>query len=380
MMRLFNRTKLEFEARLAGLEQSLSEKGDLLSEREVHAAVLEQQAQAVLSELYKYQHLANSLQGSGHDSLHKIQASMVGVIELMKEKRILAIESQSASMISRGAIEKISTHIAALSETSSQVAAKVGGLEVQAQAIGGIVQMIREIADQTNLLALNAAIEAARAGEYGRGFAVVADEVRKLADRTSKATSDIGGLVSRIKEESVANRNQMNELSESASLCAAEAVETSEVVKRLLGLAGDMDHAISTVSFRSFCELAKIDHVVFKFRVYRVLCGNSKESESNFCNHKQCRLGKWYYEGDGMQFFSTSRGYKELEAPHAQFHHWAVEAVRSHEAGNIDQLLAATARMEEESGKVIGQLEAISMESDRLSFTKVEQGSSIELF
>ncbi|MDH4321363.1 MAG: methyl-accepting chemotaxis protein, partial [Desulfobulbaceae bacterium] len=51
-----------------------------------------------------------------------------------------------------------------------ELAATIGRIESNSEAMVKIIQTIDEIAFQINILALNAAVEAARAGKAGKGF------------------------------------------------------------------------------------------------------------------------------------------------------------------------------------------------------------------
>ncbi|WP_434629225.1 HAMP domain-containing methyl-accepting chemotaxis protein [Chromobacterium sp. CV08] len=97
-------------------------------------------------------------------------------------------------------VQDSTTQVKRVNESVASSADSLESLSVQAQQIGSIATVIKDVADQTNLLALNAAIEAARAGEQGRGFAVVADEVRKLAERTTSSAQEITDMIGKIQD------------------------------------------------------------------------------------------------------------------------------------------------------------------------------------
>ena len=138
-----------------------------------------------------------------------------------------------------------------INATSQQLKKSMANLGGQVEGIGGIMNVISEIADQTNLLALNAAIEAARAGDAGRGFAVVADEVRKLAERTMQSTGEVAGVVRSIQtgtNETIAEMDKAVELVETSTVLAEKTGTSLAEIESLVLRSADQVKTITDAS------------------------------------------------------------------------------------------------------------------------------------
>lgn len=365
---MFSMFKLK--SRCEQLEHLLSESAEsiqrLTQANEAMQAALQAAQQNAVEQDIQNQKLLGTI---GHMqnfglSLTNMQKSLELLANRLHDEKDHAVEAQGISITSNNAIERISKHLIELSLTSNQAASQAGSLDQTSREIIGVVKLIHDIADQTNLLALNASIESARAGEHGRGFAVVADEVRTLAQRTAEATNKIALLAESIRVSSGSTRDDMNSLAEHALNYSEDGQRATDTMRELLSFSANMEKVVAASSLRSFCELAKLDHLIFKFEVYKVIFKLTVKSRLEFAEHTQCRLGQWYYHGEGQACFSQLPGYRDIEHPHREVHEAALKALDAHARHDIPEMLAQIGGMEAASLRVQENLEKMARSAE----------------
>ena len=347
----------ENEALRQELEQSKTDLGAVTAELDHlrHGADREGQLNKLME--FENEHMKTGLLD--------IQSNLAGSVEMAK------VAVNSVNDIDRDfselsvSIQGITEDLGALTDISRHSAEAVEGMSSRAEEISSILALIRGIAEQTNLLALNAAIEAARAGEQGRGFAVVADEVRGLADKTQSAIAETNEVIRSLHAN-------VSSVSSSSAQLTEKIGEVSETVHGfrggLIAMNDRVDNyfeGISVTTDNVFMSLAKLDHVLWKVNTY--LSVNKGEPVFDFVDHHNCRLGKWYYQGEGQEFFSSSEHYAALEHPHSVVHggtHEVFDIIAMDQQLDYAALMKSFKVLEDSSSQVFAALDRIKLDKE----------------
>ncbi len=191
-------------------------------------------------------------------------------------------------------------------------------IDDEAKLILETVNGISEIAMQSKLLSFNASVEAARAGEAGKGFSVVAQEVQRLATDTSNLLISVTKRTSKFTTISDQLQNSAdNSLTNSFSISKRLKLFNTSIVETIQQNKNATKY-ISLTNDEIFMSLAKLDHVIWKVNTY--LSVIEEKPAMTFVDHTKCRLGKWYYDGQGKEHFSHLSSYKMMDSCHAQVH------------------------------------------------------------
>ncbi|MGF1702585.1 CZB domain-containing protein [Photobacterium makurazakiensis] len=123
-----------------------------------------------------------------------------------------------------------------------------------------------------------------------------------------------------------------------------------------------MQKVIGQSAVRAFLETVKLDHAVWKNNVYTRIANNEIGTLNT---HKECRLGQWYFEGEGNESYRHFPAFVKMDEPHRLVHEMGQMALNAKKQGDSHALLAATEAMEKASSEVVALIDELIVQASQ---------------
>ncbi|WP_223825052.1 CZB domain-containing protein [Pseudomonas profundi] len=133
----------------------------------------------------------------------------------------------------------------------------------------------------------------------------------------------------------------------------------------LLELAQISSATLEQAAFLAEIELANLEELEIKLTVYQVLSGQSDQTSAAIPDETECRLGQWYYQGEGSRLFRREGGFTAIEEPHRAVHRNAQAALDAYWAGRYEEAITAMEEMERNNLDVMERMRRLITTADR---------------
>ncbi len=194
-------------------------------------------------------------------TISELLATSRQIAESAQRVAQVAGETSSAARAGGDTIAKAHESVGGIKRQVDLIVTHMLDLGKKSQQIGGVLEIINELAEQTNILAINATIEAAGAGDAGKRFAVVADEIRKLADRVGGSTKEIRSRIEEIR--SAVNTTVMATEGGTKAVDAGtrQFAEVTNALKQITGLVGTTTEAAREIELSTKQQSTAVEQV-----------------------------------------------------------------------------------------------------------------------
>ncbi len=234
--------------------------------------------------------------------------------------------------------------VVSMEEGTKEVASGIDLADKAGKSLHQLETISQEVTDKVTQIAAASEQQSTASEQISKnveGISTVTQETASATQQIARTAEDLNRLTENLQQ--LIERFQLGE----------EKNEQRYTVKKS-SLLVNQNGSLQRSSAFDF-EAAKNAHKMWRMRVQKLLMGRESIEEKDLVSHRDCKLGKWYYN-DGNRTCGHVDSFVKLGIEHEKMHNLVKEVVHYYNQGKIEQAQQSAEKVYDYSNHVISLL------------------------